>query len=240
MTLKQIYRLYPKQIWTLTLITFIFIARKTFFNVAREVGSYATTVDSGTSLALLGISMSMIVIIQNSSKISRFSSKVFPFLAYYIFATLSFLWAGSAGTILFKGIEVLCSFMIVCLTIYYIRSLKQALLYIVLLATASTAMDMMNKIIKYGFSYFHTNAYTMTSMIALLLLLSAVKHKIFSFKEMKYLIFYNAFMLVIGTSSASYISFVIGLVILMSSQYKRGMNIGIVIFICITLYFIYS
>lgn len=80
----------------------------------------------------------------------------------------------------------------------------------------------------------------MTSMIALLLLLSAVKHKIFSFKEMKYLIFYNAFMLVIGTSSASYISFVIGLVILMSSQYKRGMNIGIVIFICITLYFIYS
>lgn len=36
-------------------------------------------------------------------------------------------------------------------------------------------------------------------------------------------------MLVIGTSSASYISFVIGLVILMSSQYKRGMNVGIVI-----------
>lgn len=98
----------------------------------------------------------------------------------------------------------------------------------------------MNKIIKFGFSYFHTNAYTMVSMIALLLLLSAVKHKIFSFKEMKFLIFYNAFMLVIGTSSASYISFIIGLVILMSSQYKRGMNVGIVVFICIILYFIYS
>ena len=57
MTLKQIYRLYPKKVWMLTLITFIFIARKTLFNVAREVGNYATTVDSGTSLALLGISM---------------------------------------------------------------------------------------------------------------------------------------------------------------------------------------
>lgn len=51
MTLKQIYRLYPKQVWVLTIITFIFIARKTLFNVAREVGNYAAAVDSGTSLA---------------------------------------------------------------------------------------------------------------------------------------------------------------------------------------------
>ena len=53
--IKKIFKMYPKPIWILTLIEFIFISRKTIFNVSREVGDYSATIDSSTSLAILGI-----------------------------------------------------------------------------------------------------------------------------------------------------------------------------------------
>lgn len=239
MSLKKIYKLYPQKVWILTLITFIFISRKTIFNVTREVGNYTATIDRGSSLALLGICASLLLIMQNSSKINRIIPRISPFLGYYIFATLSFIWAGNMGTILFKGIEVICSFMVICLTLYIIRSSKLALLYIIYLATASTSMDILNKWIKYGFGFYHTNAYTMTAMIALLLICGSVRNKILDFKEVKLLFIINACMLIAGTSSASYISFIIGIIILFSTKKRKGINLGVTLLICLILYGIY-
>ncbi len=239
MSLKEIYKLYPQKVWILTLITFIFISRKTIFNVTREVGNYTATIDRGSSLALLGICASLLLIMQNSSKINRIIPRISPFLGYYIFATLSFIWAGNMGTILFKGIEVICSFMVICLTLYIIRSSKLALLYIIYLATASTSMDILNKWIKYGFGFYHTNAYTMTAMIALLLICGSVRNKILDFKEVKLLFIINACMLIAGTSSASYISFIIGIIILFSTKKRKGINLGVTLLICLILYGIY-
>lgn len=239
MSLKKIYKLYPQKVWILTLITFIFISRKTIFNVTREVGNYTATIDRGSSLALLGIFASSLLIMQNIPKIKKIFPQISPFLGYYIFATLSFLWAGSIGTILFKGIEVVCSYMIICLTLYTIRSSKLSLLYIIYLATASTSMDILNKWIKYGFGFYHTNAYTMTAMIALLLICGSVRNKILDFKEVKLLFIINACMLIAGTSSASYISFIIGIIILFSTKKRKGINLGVTLLICLILYGIY-
>lgn len=239
MSLKKIYKLYPQKVWILTLITFIFISSKTIFNVTREVGNYTATIDRGSSLALLGIFASSLLIMQNIPKIKKIFPQISPFLGYYIFATLSFLWAGSIGTILFKGIEVVCSYMIICLTLYTIRSSKLSLLYIIYLATASTSMDILNKWIKYGFGFYHTNAYTMTAMIALLLICGSVRNKILDFKEVKLLFIINACMLIAGTSSASYISFIIGIIILFSTKKRKGINLGVTLLICLILYGIY-
>lgn len=239
MSLKRIYKLYSKKVWILTLVTFIFIARKTIFNVTREVGTYTVTVDKASSLALLGICASLLLIMQNSSKINRIIPRVSPFLGYYMFATLSFIWAGNMGTILFKGIEVICSFIVICLTLYIIRSSKLALLYIIYLATTSACMDILNKWIRYGFGFYHTNAYTMTAMIALLLIWGGIRNKILNFKEVKLLFIINAIMLIAGTSSASYISFVIGIIVLFSTKNKKGINLGITLLICLILYGIY-
>lgn len=97
---KKIYKLYSKKVWILTFITFIFISRKTIFNVTREVGTYTVTIDRGSSLALIGVFAASLLIMQNTSKINKITPRIFPFLGYYIFATLSFIWAGNMGTIL--------------------------------------------------------------------------------------------------------------------------------------------
>lgn len=236
---KKIYKLYSKKVWILTFITFIFISRKTIFNVTREVGTYTVTIDRGSSLALIGVFAASLLIMQNTSKINKITPRIFPFLGYYIFATLSFIWAGNMGTILFKGIEVICSFMVICLTLYTIRSPRLALLYIIYLATTSTCIDVSSKWIKYGFGFYHTNAYTMTAMIALLLIWGGIRNKILIFKDMKLLFTINAFMLIAGTSSASYISFIIGIIILFSTKSRKGINLGITFLICFILYGIY-
>ena len=84
----QLYKMYPKKVWILTLICFIFIARKTIFNVTRQVGEYAMSLDSGTSLAVLGIVCSGMFFISHYRDYNIARKRMGSILLYYIFAWL--------------------------------------------------------------------------------------------------------------------------------------------------------
>lgn len=239
MNLSKYYKLYPKEIWILTFISFIFVARKTIFVVSRQVGDYTATVDSSTSLALIGLFAGLVAIIYYNSCVKKFKNKVFIYTAYYILAICSILWAGNASIILFKAVEVLICFYLICLTIYRINNINKAIFYTIFFSTAVSATDFLNTIIKLGTNALHTNAYTMSAMIALLLSLTCIKLNIFSFKSLKYIIILNGIMIIMGTSGASYISTIIGLLFLLATNKKGVSIIGVTLFSLI-LYYIYD
>lgn len=236
---KISYKLYSKEVWFLTIISFIFVARKTVFNVSRAVGDYSVSIDSGTSLALVGISLGIIILIKNSDSIKRFQGNIFSYTLYYILAISSILWAGNASTILFKAIEVLVCFYLICLTIYKINNIEKTILYAILFSTGVSATDFFTTIIKLGINALHTNAYTMSAMIALLLALTSIKLKIFPLSLLKYIIVFNASMILVGTSGASYISTIIGLLFLAATT-RKGINIIGVSVLSLFLYIIYD
>ena len=130
--IKRIFKMYPKSIWILTLIEFIFISRKTIFNVSREVGDYSATIDSSTSLAILGIACSLICIVQYSKLVKYIHKIMATLIMVYIVAALSFLWAGNMFSILFKATEVLANIYIIgiiLILLFQSCNIKQTIYY---------------------------------------------------------------------------------------------------------------
>lgn len=237
--IHSVYKKYPKEVWTLTLIVLLFVGRKTVFNVAREVGNYQATLDQGTSLAIIGMVLSVIAISYNTHAFRVMLKKNGSFLSYYMLCWLSFLWAGYFSTIVFKATEVLCCFSVVALIIYKIDSMKGALFYIILLSTVITYIDALNGMFRYGFHFHHTNAYTFSAMIGLLLCLGTIHVSVFTFKELRWFIILETLALIGGTSSASYIACIIGIILLYSSG-KHGIRFVQAVCVCVVLYIVYE
>ena len=225
---------FNKKIWIYTIVLYIFIARKTLFDTAKEVGNYSVAFDSGTFLAAMGIMGSWIIILSNYSKTRYIIKTNKYFIAYYVLALFSFLWAGHLFAIAFKATEVISCFLLIGIISLSLRSLKEGILYIIFLSTIITWSDIINYNLKYGFGFYHTNGYTLTALIGLLLALGAIKIKLFSYKSLKYYIWLCTYGLIFGTSSASYISFIIGLIVLYSYN-KQKFNLLKTILICLIL-----
>lgn len=226
--------MYPKKVWILTFICFIFIARKTIFNVAREVGDYSASLDSGTFFALLGMVCTVAFFLNHTNDCNAARRGMWSVLLYYIFAWSSFLWAGNFVTISFKAIESICNILLVGALVYNIKDHKKLIYFIILFATATTFMDLVGYYMRTGFRFYHTNTYSISAFIGMLLAVGAIKNKLFTLKELFIPLMLCIYAWVTGTSTASYISALIGGFVLWASS-KRGVNIGYAIcvsFIC--------
>lgn len=230
--MKQIITLFPKNVWFLTGITFLFISRKTIFNVQREVGDYSVSADGGTFVALIAMGVSFIVICRQFHVATKAISSSKSFVGYYLFAMCSFLWAGSFSTMMMKGIEVLLSFAIVALSLYKLRNLKLAFLYVIVLSTLNAVVPYLIRAVSWATPMVHTNTFTIGAIIGLMLSVGAIKSGLFSYSFLKYIIWANAIVLVCGTSTASYISAILGFIILYSSN-KKGLNFVKTILVCL-------
>lgn len=233
--------MYPTSIWILTLIEFIFISRKTIFNVSREVGDYSATVDSSTSLAMLGIICSLIYIAKYSTFIKHINKMMAALIMVYIVATFSFLWAGNTFTILFKAIEVLTNIYItgiILILLFQLCNIKQIVYYIILFCLIATYSEVLADMVRKGFGFHHTNAYSYSAMVAFLLCIGSIRFGLFKFSELKVSTILSFIAWIGGTSTASYIACLAGLILLYSSN-KYGFNIPNAIFVivlCMLLY----
>lgn len=239
--IKKIFKMYPTSIWILTLIEFIFISRKTIFNVSREVGDYSATVDSSTSLAMLGIICSLIYIAKYSTFIKHINKMMAALIMVYIVATFSFLWAGNTFTILFKAIEVLTNIYItgiILILLFQLCNIKQIVYYIILFCLIATYSEVLADMVRKGFGFHHTNAYSYSAMVAFLLCIGSIRFGLFKFSELKVSTILSFIAWIGGTSTASYIACLAGLILLYSSN-KYGFNIPNAIFVivlCMLLY----
>lgn len=239
--IKKIFKMYPTSIWILTLIEFIFISRKTIFNVSREVGDYSATVDSSTSLAMLGIICSLIYIAKYSLFIKHINKMMAALIMVYIVAAFSFLWAGNTFTILFKAIEVLTNIYIIgiiLILLFQLCNIKQIVYYIILFCLIATYSEVLAEMVRKGFGFHHTNAYSYSAMIAFLLCIGSIRFGLFKFSELKFSTILSFIAWIGGTSTASYIACLAGLILLYSSN-KYGFNIPNAIFVlvlCMLLY----
>lgn len=237
--IKTIYRIYPKEVWVLTAIIFIFVSRKTIFNVRRNVGDFSASIDSGTGLALFGIIWGALYLLRHRDML-RFAIKgMWPILLYYIIAFSSFMWAGNAMPIIFKSLESIVNILLVGGIAYYIKEDKRMMFFAILLATFIPYMDVLPHILERGFVLYHTNAYTIPAFMGFLLAWGCVKNGIFTLKEMRWIMALNLYTWITGTSTASYISGIIGGIILLSSN-ENGLKITRTLLTCIVVYIVFS
>lgn len=221
---KHFKRVYPKDIQIATLLFAIQMARKTFLNSMSNI------------LMVPCICISLYIIFKNKSVISKAIRGTKAILWYGIFAALSFFWAieKDPAVVFLKDFELVFSYMAIAVVLFKIKEISLAYNYVIILCTLTCLMGIVRGMM--AGMYFHTNSYTVPAFVGSIMSYCAWNR--LHVKSAKFYLLFNFFALIIGTSSASYIAFLIALCVYFSTS-RHGINIGkvlLVLVVCGVLY----
>lgn len=230
---SQFKRLYPKTIQLETIVVIFHMFRKTFFNEGRNMGD--TSVSGGTILLVFCILLNLWIIVRNKKVLRISIKKTKWFFAYIILCGFSFMWAitGSRGftSVLLKDIEIATSYLVLSVIMIKIRDLNKCAIYIVYIMTISALCGGIAQ------GFLHTNSYSFSAMLGFIVSLGL--WKTYKIENMIYFICINALLLIVGTSSASYIATLCALFVLFSSN-NKGINLFKAIIGSLFVYLIYE
>lgn len=233
--IKEFKSIYPKEIQIYTLIFIFHMMRKTLLNQRHAMGD--TTVSGGTLIMVMCVLLNFWIVYKNSKNIGMAIKGSKFFLWYTIVCLASFLWAivPSIESIWLKDLEIISSFLAIAVTLWKIEDKDEALLYVAYLLTISAGLGVLNSLFKGGM---HTNSYTLSAGMGTLVVLG-LKRYITDVKVLNYMLIINVTALIVGTSSASYISFIVGFLIY-ASAWNNRLRLRNVLIIAIVAYVVFS
>lgn len=208
---KRFKKVYPKDIQIATLIFAIQMSRKTIFNTWSGI------------LMIPCICLSLYIIYKNRNVISKATKGTKAIMWYALFAAFSFFWAieKDPATIFLKDLELVCSYMSIAIVLFKIKEISLAYNYVIILCTLACMLSIGRGVM--AGLYFHTNSYTVPAFVGTIMSYCAWSK--FHVKSAKTYLLLNCIALLIGTSSASYIAFLVALCIYFTAS-KHGINIG--------------
>lgn len=206
---------YPKELQLYTLIFTFHICRKTIFNSVND-GSAV-----GQLMLIVCVLLNFHIVYREKKHLKQALTNNRMYLAYYAFAIFTIFTSGVADSttvILPKAFEVISSFMALSVVFWKINEKRWAMIYLLYLTTIATSAGYISYAINSGSLWAHTNTYSLTGAIGALLCLGMHRYeKDFIFK---WLFAFNLVVMILGTSSASFIAFATGLLIFGSSSTK--------------------
>lgn len=230
---KLFKKLYSTELRQYTLIFTFHICRKTIFNSANDGGA------GGQLMMIVCILLNFYIILNEQKHLKQALTNNGIYLVYYTFAIFTIFtnnFAGSIAVILPKAIEVISSFMALSVVYWKIKEKRWAMIYLLYLTTIATVAGYISYTINSGSLWAHTNTYSLTGAIGALLCLCMHRYeKTFRFK---WLFIVNFAAMILGTSSASFIAFVTGLLMFWSSSTK-GINTAKAFLVLIAVILIY-
>lgn len=209
------------------------ILRKTLFNRARDMDAYAT-VDANNSIAIVATLAMLAIVVGKLSGMKRELRMCSSFLNYYLFAAFSVVWAGFQFLAIagYKAIEVIASFLMVLLIMRNLKTVKERFDFVMV---SFTFCNVIYLIMGGG----HDNAFPLLGITQFLLILGVMRYGLASWKGMRHHQVVAVATIILGTSTASWISLIIGLFFYFSTS-RKGINIGLALVVAVLFYGIYQ
>lgn len=213
------------------------ILRKTLFNRARDMDAYSS-VDASASVAILMTIILGALLLTKMGKIKQEIRYNSPFLLYYYFAAISVLWAGwqSLAVAGYKAVEVIVSFFAVIYIMHCIKTIKERFSFVIVSLTFCNVVYLI-MFLRSGLG--HDNAFPLLAITEMLLLLGGVRYKLFQGKHVKHHFVVSALTIILGTSTASWMSLIIGLFFFFSTS-RKGINLGLALVVAVAFYGAYQ
>ena len=200
------------------------ILRNTVFIRQRAVASNYTAIDALAIFDVSVIAFCACWLFQNRFSVPwkrMWSGTVKYWLGYYLFALITVSWrisGSSALYIIYRAGTMLILSPYIYMIFTQFQSPRSAFKGLLNYTLALTLFMFLGNI---RLGSLHTNTYSVSAAVIVCLSLSAYRNKLFPLKEMAPYIGIGLFFLLIGTSSASNVSFVCGLIFIYSFKNKR-------------------
>ncbi len=218
-------------------LVIVCILRKTLFNRARDMDAYSS-VDANASVAILMTMILGALMLTKMGKIKQEIKRCSPFLFYYYFAAISVLWAGMQSLAIagYKAVEVIVGFFSVMYIMHCLKTTRERFTFILVSLTFCNVIYLI-MFLRSGLG--HDNAFPLLAITEMLLLLGCVRYNILQLKQVKHHFVVSALTIVFGTSTASWMSLIIGLFFFFSTS-RKGINLGLALIVAVLFYGAYQ
>jgi O-antigen ligase len=221
-------------VWLIFIAHFIFIVRQKIIVRVRS-GLEFDTLDTYAAVDVLVVS-ALVLILLCSGKTFQFLSKafkssVFWLLAYYLLCAMSAMWSSRPAYTLYRSVEFMVFFISLAVAVSYSSGFEKAERRVLLLSLLSVFVQMgihMRGGIVLSLWTWHTNAYTASAAVIFAYCvgeyLALGKRKLSADRARRKMLFtYGCLslpLLALGTSSASNVAALLGILFILFAQRK--------------------
>lgn len=161
----------------------------------------------------------------------------FLLLLYTVFCVMSAIWSSGPIYTAYRAIEVLVTFLFMGHLLYFINNRRKAMIWLCRIAAMSAFFGYL-KLLLQGQIFQHTNSYSTAGAFGAILALACIRNGIFKLSDIKYTLLICLGTVVFGTSSASNVSLLVGIILIISSTKKQAISGVRLLLVAILTYFI--
>ncbi len=232
-----------KDILVLSLIAYLPISRAVFFvrnSTNRALDEYSRIdPQNAINIAATVLMMAFLLRPRARSSILRVARGPSQWLvAYYAFCLVSCLWATSSTYVAYRAVELIVILFFVSYILDVIGDPRDGLLYLCRLCALTSLLPYVSQIVRNGGLFQHTNAFSTCGAFGAALALASIKRGVLRFSEVKYSLLICLAAVVFGTSSASNISLLIGIVMMAAAPKHRVVSVARLLVLSVLLFLV--
>ncbi len=216
-----------KDVLLLSLIAYLPVSRAVLFvrnRTNRGVADYAA-VDSQNAINILATLLMLGLIVLPRARRSNNLIVRGPtqwLLVYYVLCVLSCLWGTNPLYTVYRAAELIILLVFMAYILDMIGDPHDAIIYLCRFCAVTAFLPYLAGVLRYGGIIQHTNAYSTAGAFGTILALASVRSGAVTFLEVRYSLLACLFSVLLGTSAASNLSLIVGLVLVWSFSRQPG------------------
>lgn len=200
------------------LLIIVPVLRKTIFNRARDMDAY-NQVDGSAGVAIVFTLITLGLVVPKWKQLTPLRKPTMSFINYYLFAIVSIAWAGLnfIPIVGYKAIEVIAHVLLTVFIMSKMISARQAFDFVMVQLFLLNVMYL-------AWNHEHDNAFPILGMSEFFMALGVIRYNIEKKKNMVPHLIVGLATVILSTSTATWMSFIIGLFFFYSTS-VHGINI---------------
>ena len=226
----------------LTVLALVPIVRGYLFGRQRDPNAYAA-VDIYNGVQIVATMLMASVVGRRRATVSNLRITRGPtgwLVLYFVFCAISSLWSPARAYSAFRAVEMLVTLLFMGHVLSIIDDRRAALLYLIMFIALTASLGYINRLIRYGEVVQHSGSYTACGAFGAVLALASIKRRVLRFADIKYSMILCIITVVLGTSSASNVSLIVGVLMVTVASRRGAVSVGKLLLLSLMLFFIFT
>ena len=220
-----------KDVLVLSLIAYLPISRAVLFvrnSTNRPLDGYST-VDMQNAINIAATVLMVAFLLRPRARFGVLRVLRGPtqwLVVYHVFCLLSCLWATSPLYVVYRAIECIVILFFMGYILDVIGDPRDGILYLCRLSALTSLLPYLSQVVRNGGLFQHTNSFSTCGAFGAALALASIKRGVLRFSEVKYSLLICLAAVVFGTSSASNIALIIGVLMIAAAPKQRVVSVA--------------
>ena len=226
----------------LSLIAFFPISRAVLFvrnQSNRSIEEYAS-VDLHNSMNIVATALMIVLVLRPGARLSALNMVRGPtqwLVLYHGFCVVSSVWSSNPVYVVYRAVELIAVLFFMAYILDTIRDPTEGILYLCRFSAVTALLPYLSQVARSGAAFQHTNAFSTCGAFGAALALAAIKSGVLKFADVKYSLAACLVAVVFGTSAASNISLIVGILMIAASK-GRAISIGRLALLSVVVFFV--